>query len=270
MNIYAPLCLMLIVFVALVIISLGFTLILYGLGVPTLEAAFLASISSVSTLGFAPLPGGLAIPVVATLETMTGILIVALLIGYLPTIYAAVQQREQTVAALAAQIGTPLSGEAILLRYARSPGLAHLDALWTEWRQWFAALETSHNSLAGIIFVRAPEPERSWVTAAGAVLDAAALAVSTLDPPGDAGAEQLPGNREPGVGADQRQRAAGRRRCPAEARTRRCRSRRATSRPRTPAWPPANSRWCRIGRQPGRGLRNGAAATMRRWSRLPM
>ena len=120
---------------------------------------------------------------------MTGILLVALLIGYLPTIFAAVQQREQTVAALAAHVGPPLSGEAILIRYAGSPGLAHLDELWTDWRRWFAALGESHNSLAGIIFVRAPQPGRSWVTAAGAVLDAAALAVSTLDPPGDAGAE---------------------------------------------------------------------------------
>ena len=190
MNIYAPLCLLLIVFTAMVIISLGYTLILYGLGLPTLQAAFLASISSVSTLGFAPLPGSLAIPVVATLETMTGILLVALLIGYLPTIFAAVQQREQSIAALAAHVGTPLSGAAILIRYAGSPGLAHLDELWTDWRRWFAALEASHNTLAGIIFVQAPQPERSWVTAAGAVLDAATLAVSTLDPPGAAGAEQ--------------------------------------------------------------------------------
>ena len=189
MNIYAPMCLLLIVFAAMVILSLGYTLILYGLGLPTLQAAFLASISSVSTLGFVTLPAGLAIPVVATLETMTGILLVALLIGYLPTIFAAVQQREQTVAALAAHVGPPLSGEAILIRYAGSPGLAHLDELWTDWRRWFAALGESHNSLAGIIFVRAPQPGRSWVTAAGAVLDAAALAVSTLDPPGDAGAE---------------------------------------------------------------------------------
>ena len=74
---------------------------------------------------------------------MTGILLVALLIGYLPTIFAAVQQREQGIAALAAHVGLPLSGEAILIRYAGSPGLAHLDELWTDWRRWFAALGES-------------------------------------------------------------------------------------------------------------------------------
>jgi hypothetical protein len=65
----------------------------------------------------------------------------------------------------------------------------HLDALWQDWRHWFAALGESHNSLAGIIFVRSPQPQRSWVTTAGAVLDAAALAISTLDPAHDVDAE---------------------------------------------------------------------------------
>ena len=114
---------------------------------------------------------------------MTGILIVALLIGYLPTIYAAVQQREQTVAALKRRSGR------------RSPVRRSCCAMPArrDWRTWTRCGRTGatgsprwrpvHNSLAGSIFVRAPEPERSWVTAAGAVLDAAALAVSTLDPP---------------------------------------------------------------------------------------
>jgi hypothetical protein len=188
---YIPLCLVLIVFVTMVVMAIGYTLIIYGLGMPSWPEAFLVSISSISTLGFASLPEGLVIPVVVTIETMNGILVVALLIGYLPTIYAAVQQREQTIATLEAHVGVPLSGEAILERYARSPGLSHLGELWAEWARWFAALGESHNTLAGIIFVRSPQPQRSpWETAAGAVLDAAALSLSTLDPPLDDGAER--------------------------------------------------------------------------------
>jgi hypothetical protein len=189
MSIYAPLCLVAIVFLAMVFISLGYTLIFYGLGLPTLEDAFLVSISAISTLGFASLPNGVLIPIVATLETMTGIFLVALLIGYLPSIYAAVQQREQALASLIAHVGSPLSGEAILVRHGRAPEKAHLDELWTEWQKRFAGLGASHNSLAGIIFVQSPEPDQSWVTVAGAVLDAAALAVSTLHPPGNTAAE---------------------------------------------------------------------------------
>jgi hypothetical protein len=102
----------------------------------------------------------------------------------------AVQQREQALASLIAHVGSPLSGEAILVLHGRAPERAHLDEVWTEWQKRFADLGANHNSLAGIIFVQSPEPDQSWVTVAGAVLDAAALAVSTLDPPGNTAAEQ--------------------------------------------------------------------------------
>jgi hypothetical protein len=101
----------------------------------------------------------------------------------------AVQQREQSLASLIAHVGSPLSGEAILVLHGRAPERAHLDEVWTEWQKRFPDLDANHNSLAGIIFVQSPEPDQSWVTVAGAVLDAAALAVSTLDPPGNTAAE---------------------------------------------------------------------------------
>ncbi|MCC6314024.1 MAG: hypothetical protein IT337_08405 [Thermomicrobiales bacterium] len=190
MDIYAPLCLVLIVFATMVIISIGYALMLYGLGAPSAPAALLLSVSSLSTLGFAPMPAGYAIPIVATIETMTGILVVALLIGFLPTIYAAIQQRQQSVAALATRVGTPLSAERIVQRYAAPPGPDRLDELWRDWTRWFDDLADSHDSLAGIVFVRSPQPRRPWPLAAGAVLDAAALAISVLDRPDDADAEQ--------------------------------------------------------------------------------
>src|SRR5205814_3920771 len=49
------------------------------------------------------------------------------------------------------------------------------------WEVWFADIEESHTSLAALTFFRSPKPERSWVTAAGAVMDAAALVTSTVD-----------------------------------------------------------------------------------------
>lgn len=183
LSIYAPLCLLLIVFGTIVVIGVGYTLILYGLGASTLEAAFLISISSVSTLGFASMGSGVVIPLAATIETMIGVLIVALLIGYLPTIYAAVQEREQAVAKLAMHVGTPPTGVSILSRYAGADGASRFESLMTEWSGWFVALAESHNALAGIVFARSPQPQRSWVTTGGAVLDAAALALTALAPP---------------------------------------------------------------------------------------
>jgi hypothetical protein len=188
LSIYAPLCLLLIVFATIVVIGLGYTLILYGLGAPTLEAAFLISISSVSTLGFAPMGDGVLIPLAATIETMIGVLIVALLIGYLPTIYAAVQDREKAVATLAMHAGTPPTGVSILSRFGGAGGPARFESLMNEWSGWFVALAESHNALAGIVFARSPQPQRSWVTTSGAALDAA-LGLTALESPLAAGGD---------------------------------------------------------------------------------
>lgn len=46
-------------------------------------------------------------------------------------------------------------------------------------------MEESHTSLAALVFWRSPQPDHSWITAAGAVLDAAALMRSVVAVPDD-------------------------------------------------------------------------------------
>jgi hypothetical protein len=71
----------------------------------------------------------------------------------------------------------------MLIRTHQIHGLEYLSEVWEPWEIWFAALEESHTSLAALVFFRSPKPQRSWITAAGAVLDCAALSASTLDLP---------------------------------------------------------------------------------------
>jgi hypothetical protein len=54
---------------------------------------------------------------------------------------------------------------------------------WASWEAWFADLDESHTSLAPLVFFRSPQPGRSWLTAAGAVLDTAALMLAAVDVP---------------------------------------------------------------------------------------
>jgi hypothetical protein len=56
-----------------------------------------------------------------------------------------------------------------------------LGSLWTSWEAWFVDIEESHTSLASLSFFRSPQPHRSWVTAAGAVLDGASLVLAAVD-----------------------------------------------------------------------------------------
>jgi hypothetical protein len=71
----------------------------------------------------------------------------------------------------------------MLLRFHRNHGLEKLSDYWKVWEAWFADIEESHTTLPALIFFRSPRAENSWVTAAGSVLDAAAITLSTIEIP---------------------------------------------------------------------------------------
>jgi hypothetical protein len=183
MALYAPVSLLALPPVWLALIGCGFTAMFWATGLPPGEAAKVSG-SSLLTLGFAtvetPLQSGLAF-----IEAGLGLVMVAVLISYLPTIYSAFARREAAVTLLEVRAGTPPSPVELFLRYDRIHNLSELGKLWSSWEGWFADIEESHTSLAALTFFRSPQPNRSWVTAGGTILDAAALANAVLDVPHD-------------------------------------------------------------------------------------
>ena len=125
---YAPIALFLVVTSWLVLTILGFTLIFRGLGVPTWALAIETAGSSVTTLGFVPVDG-LVRQIAAFLDAGIGLLLLALLITYLPTIYASFQRREAIVSRAAMQAGTPPSGASLLERFHLISGFDALEDL---------------------------------------------------------------------------------------------------------------------------------------------
>ena len=189
MAFYAPISLLALIPIYLILILIGFAGMYWAIGnVGSWEQALKVSGSSIVTLGYtAPddLPDGLLM----VTEAAIGLILVAVLIAYLPTMYNAFQRREQAVTLLEVRAGSPPSAVEMILRYQRIHGLDQLNVLWVQWEQWFADIEESHTSLAALVFFRSPQPDHSWVTAAGAVLDAASLIRSTVDVPRDAQAD---------------------------------------------------------------------------------
>jgi hypothetical protein len=144
--------------------------------------AFSLSGSSLLTLGFTTSEGVLPL-LFEFSEALLGLSMIALLIAYLPTMYAAFSRREAMVALLEVRAGSPPSAFGLLSRAQRIHGIDALSELWEAWEVWFVEVEESHTSLAALIFFRSPEPNLSWITAAGVMLDSAAMQVSTLDTP---------------------------------------------------------------------------------------
>ncbi len=187
MAYYAPIGLMLLVPTWYLLIALGFAAMYWGLGVGDWLFDFRLSGSSLFTLGFES-SQGFWISNLIYIEAMLGLILVALLIAYLPTMYSAFSRREQAVNLLEVRAGSPPSALEMLLRFNRVHGLEKLSDYWKTWEAWFADVEESHTTLPALTFFRSPRPDISWITAAGTVLDAASITLSALDIPYEASA----------------------------------------------------------------------------------
>lgn len=182
MAFFAPLGLMMLLPTWLTMILLGYTAMFWAIGVRPLYDAFVESGSSLFTLGFNRVDG-LPAMLLTFSESTIGLILVALLISYLPTMYGAFSRREQAVTLLEVRAGAPPSALEMIRRVHRLGRMERLDDIWAHWEVWFAEIEESHTSLAALVFFRSPQPDHSWVTASGAVLDAAALRLALVDVP---------------------------------------------------------------------------------------
>jgi hypothetical protein len=183
MALYAPVCLISLPIVWLAITLVGYSGVFWGLEVRPWRAAYSVSGSSLLTLGFAE-PSGVARIGLEFSEATLGLILLALLITYLPSMYAAFSRREAQVAMVANFAGQPPSAGELIERFWVLEDIDRLDAeLWATWTSWFVEIDETHTSLSALPFFRSPQADRSWITAAGVVLDSGALRVSTLDLP---------------------------------------------------------------------------------------
>ena len=178
---YAPVSLMLLPVVWAAGVMTGFVFVYWAVGVPWGDAMTLTG-SSITTLGYQRPDenGALALSVT---EAFLGLAIVALLISFLPTIYAHFSRREMLVGKLASRGGTPPTPVELLVRLHNIELVHEVDHMWPEWESWFVELGESHTSHPALVFFRSQTPHESWVLAAACILDTASIRVSTLDLP---------------------------------------------------------------------------------------
>jgi hypothetical protein len=106
---------------------------------------------------------------------LSGLLIIALQIAYLPVLYAAFNRREALVTLLESRAGSPPWGPELLARHQLVAIMDSLPRFYEEWEAWAADLSESHSNYTVLLWFRSPHHDRSWITALLAVLDSAAL-----------------------------------------------------------------------------------------------
>jgi hypothetical protein len=175
----APIALVTLPVVWVFFILNGFALMFWGTSEMSIIEAVAISGSSITTLGFVPAEGQLH-SAFAFSEAIIGLIIIALLITFLPSLYTAFVKREIRVAKFEVRAGDPPTAVEFLARQHAIGWLDDLDPYWLSWEQWFAEIEESHTTFPMLTLFRSPSPSRSWITAAGAVLDAASITQAAL------------------------------------------------------------------------------------------
>jgi hypothetical protein len=114
-------------------------------------------------------------------ESATGVGIAALVITLLFSLYASFQAREELVVQLDAVAGAPPSGLQMLETVAERGLRGELINVFDDWRAWSAAVLESHLAYPVLLYFRSSHDNEAWLNSFGAVMDAAALMISTVD-----------------------------------------------------------------------------------------
>jgi hypothetical protein len=174
----APMALLIRLSAWLALLVVAYALLLLPSVDGSLGRAFADAGSSLFTLGYAAPRGGSG-TVLEYVAAFTGLIVVGLQVGYLPTLYAAFNRRETEVSLLIARAGAPAWGPEILARtrwgiYDGDPRPV-LDELFTAWERWAAEVAESHTTYLTLARLRSPRPWSQWLTSLISVMDAAAL-----------------------------------------------------------------------------------------------
>ncbi len=160
---------------------LAFGLMMYAVSDLDPSAAVYQSGSTLFTLGFVE-PVNPAQVALSFLAAFTGLAVVSILIGYLLTLYSAYTERERGLTALSLSAGEPAWGPELICRANLIVGEnvnAHDDL--GHWVAWVTSLRTAHTANPVLNQYRSLGSHRSWVIGLLALLDAAALSLTTVD-----------------------------------------------------------------------------------------
>lgn len=180
MAYFAPISLLMLLPTWLTLVLIGYMGMFWSIRPD--DHPFMLSGSSLFTLGFAR-EDSIASTLLTYSEATIGLILVALLIAYLPTMYDAYATREHLVTLLEVYSGSPPSAIEMILRINRIHQLGSMPEFWSSWEMWFAEVAESHTTLAALVFFRSSHPNYFWVNAAATVMDAGALILAAVQTP---------------------------------------------------------------------------------------
>jgi hypothetical protein len=186
LTVYGPLSLLGLLIVWVLLLLVGWGLVWWVLqdrlsGVHSyLDAVYFAGVGFF-TVGFGDVvPVGGVARLLALVQAFMGLVTIALVIGYLPTLFGAYSRREVKLLTLDDLTDERTSSAGLIEAWHADGGLDGLDAAFADWEQWCAEVFDSHTAYPMLAFFRSRQPGQHWLTALGVVTDAAAIALAAI------------------------------------------------------------------------------------------
>ena len=184
LSMFGPLCLLGLILCWVLALITGFALMQLGLGSrtvsPTVHPGFISDLYLSGTTFFT-LGMGDVIPATgparacSVCEAGVGLGFLAVVIGYIPVIYASFSRREAGISLLDARAGSPPAAGEMLARHAAGGNMDSLTPLLSTFEAWASDLMESHLSYPVVAYYRSQHDRESWVSALAAILDVCAI-----------------------------------------------------------------------------------------------
>jgi hypothetical protein len=152
----------------------AYAFMIFGVTNVSLVDGFLQAGSGLLTLGLVGTPGE-TVTILDFFAAMTGPAVIALLIGFLPTLYQAYLARESRVLLDTGLSGAPEWGPEFLVRVHMLEGETDLPEIFAQWTPWAAQVRLTQTLYPSLNRFRSAVGTRNWLIALVAALDAAAI-----------------------------------------------------------------------------------------------
>jgi hypothetical protein len=189
LAVYGPLSLLGLLVVWVLLLLAGWGLVWWLLqdrllGVHSyLDAVYFAGVGFF-TVGFGDVvPVGDLARLLALVQAFMGLVTVALVIGYLPTLFGAYSRREVKLLTLDDLTDERTSSTGLVEAWHADGGLDGLAAAFAAWERWCAEVFDSHTAYPMLALFRSRQPGQHWLTALGVVTDAAAICLAAVRGP---------------------------------------------------------------------------------------
>jgi hypothetical protein len=185
LNVYPALSLLGLLVLWLAGLMIGWSLVYWGLdqrlgGTRDFGTLVYYAGTSLVTPLFGTAHGAL-VRLLTLLETLTGLVTIALMISYLPALYGSYSRREARLLTLDDPMGGRITPVRVIALGAPGGDVEMLYRFFAEWEMWTADVLESHVSYPMLALFRSQHPGQSWVTALGVVTDAATLTSACVE-----------------------------------------------------------------------------------------